>query len=144
MVEKKPLLHKELRLGTILISIIGSLIVLFTPYKMQVFKETTRHFYFYSLSVYPILIVFIILLVVSSFLTFSKENTIFEIIMTVSSLLSIPSLIVSDMGQNLLLSCSHPKTVYLSAFYFAFPFFVFSAVWGSYLFVRKKKLLSLT
>ncbi len=143
MVEKKPVLLKELRLITILVSIIGSLIVSCTPYRMDVFNDVSRHFYFFPATIFPVLIICLILIITSSFLAFRKANTKYEIIMIASSLLSIPSLIVSDMGQTLLLSCSSPKIVYLSAFYFAFPFFIFSAVWGSYLLVRKRSLLSM-
>ncbi|MBK5114565.1 MAG: hypothetical protein KGD59_11530 [Candidatus Heimdallarchaeota archaeon] len=140
--EKKPMYLKELRLATILVSIIGSVIILCTPYRMDVFNEVSRHFYFFPVTIFPVLIICLILIVTSSFLAFRKTNTRYEIIMIVSSLLGIPSLIVSDATQVILSTCISPKIVYLSAFYFAFPFFIFTAVWGSYLLVRKRKLLT--
>jgi len=142
MVEKKPLMHKELRLVTILVSIIGSLIITFTPYRVDVFNEVSRHFYFFSKTIIPVLIICLILIIVSSFLAFRKANTRYEIIMIVSSLLGTPSLVLSDVTQAVLTTCTNPKIVYLPAFYFAFTFFIFSAVWGGYLFVRKKNLLA--
>jgi ABC-type tungstate transport system substrate-binding protein len=142
MGEEKPMFLKELRLGTILVSIIGSLIVLCTPYKMEVYSDVSRSFYFFPVTIFPVLIICLTLIVTSSFLAFRKANTRYEIIMIVSSLLGIPSLILSDATQVILSTCTSPKIVYLSALYVAFPFFIFSAVWGSYLFVRKRSLLA--
>lgn len=139
--EKKPLYLKELQLFTILSSIIGSLIVLFSPYSMYVHRgtEIERYFFFYSFSFIPVLIVFLLLIIVSSFMVFRSKKRIFEVTMIICAFLSFPSLILSDMTQGYF--GSGHNEIFLPTFYFSFAFLIFIAVWGGYLLGRKKKMI---
>lgn len=141
MMEKKPLYLKELRKFTILTAIIGSLIVLFTPYSVYVHRgaEIEMYFFFYSFSFIPVLIIFLLLIIVSSFLVFRSKRRIFEITMIISAFLCFPSLIISDMTQGYF-GYGHNE-IFLPTFGFSFVFLIFIAVWGGYLLVRKRKLL---
>lgn len=130
------------RIFTILISCICSILIMATPYRMDVYYWTcSKHFYFFPTSIFPLMFISQVIIIISSFLMFKKKKTIFEIIIIVSSLLGLPGVVLGDFGQVIFLLCGPARTIFLPTTYFALLYFLFMSIWSSILLVKKKELI---
>ncbi|NHJ47974.1 MAG: hypothetical protein FK733_09315 [Asgard group archaeon] len=127
---------------TIIFSCISSILIMSTPYRMDIYDWTcSKHFHWLLMSLSPLLLFSLISIVVSSFLMNYKKNLAYEKLIIISSIFSIPGVILGDLGQFIFLLCGPFQPIYLPTTYFALAYFLFMAIWGSILLTRKKIIL---
>ncbi len=124
--------------------IIGSVISLATPYKLEIYEWTCiNRFLFYPTSfTSPLTLLTLLVIVIVSFTVFKKEKTYYsELLMLICSILGLPSIYLSNIGQPLLL-CGPFQSIFLPSLYLLVLTYTIMFTLSIYLLNKKIKFLN--
>ena len=135
---------KWIRTFTKIFPFASSLIIMGTPYKLEIYEWTchTRFLFYWTNFLTAFIILSLIMITISSRLVFNTTSRKNEIVMMTFSLIGLPSVICANWGQLTGLLCGPFVPFLLPTYYLSIIFFMVFLIMSIYL-LRKKNQIRL-